>query len=114
MLSELIYVAGAFLILKLILYYLLPLAYTSYVFFLSKTIDFKKYGEWAVVTGATYWIIIELACRIFILDSFSQEYDLNALVPEYPLNRGSEKNPPMEPIFTMIPLFRSNIRGNTI
>ena len=53
MLSELIYVAGAFLILKLILYYLLPLAYTSYVFFLSKTIDFKKYGEWAVVTGAT-------------------------------------------------------------
>ena len=27
--------------------------YSFYVFFLSKTIDFKKYGEWAVVTGAT-------------------------------------------------------------
>ena len=53
MLSELVYVAGAFLILKLILYYLLPLVYTFYVFFLSKTIDFKKYGKWAVVTGAT-------------------------------------------------------------
>ena len=45
--------AGVILIGKLILCDLLHLLYCFYVFFLSKTIDFKKYGKWAVVTGAT-------------------------------------------------------------
>ena len=53
MLSELVFVAGVILIGKLILCDLLHLLYCFYVFFLSKTIDFKKYGKWAVVTGAT-------------------------------------------------------------
>ena len=53
MLSELVFVAGVILIGKIVLCDLLHLLYCFYVFFLSKTIDFKKYGKWAVVTGAT-------------------------------------------------------------
>ena len=45
--------AGVILIGKIVLCDLLHLLYCFYVFFLSKTIDFKKYGKWAVVTGAT-------------------------------------------------------------
>ena len=53
MLSELVFTVGLILIGKFVLCDLLHLLYCFYVFFFSKTIDFEKYGKWAVVTGAT-------------------------------------------------------------
>ncbi|KAI6652875.1 17-beta-hydroxysteroid dehydrogenase type 12 [Oopsacas minuta] len=53
MITEFVFLVGVILIAKFVLCGLLSLVYCFYVFFLSKTIDFKKYGKWAVVTGAT-------------------------------------------------------------
>ena len=53
MVTELLYLIGLLIVCKFVLSTVCCLARYIYVFFLSGTVDFKKFGKWAVVTGAT-------------------------------------------------------------
>ena len=53
MLAEILYFIGLLVAAKFLLSTLCYLIKCFYVFFLSGTVDFKKFGKWAVVTGAT-------------------------------------------------------------
>ena len=53
MLTEILYFIGLLVAAKFLLSTLCYLIKCFYVFFLSGTVDFKKFGKWAVVTGAT-------------------------------------------------------------
>ena len=52
-LEVVVFIIGLFVVGRFILYQTVWLIRCIYVFFLSKTLSFKKYGKWAVVTGAT-------------------------------------------------------------
>ena len=53
MITDLLYFLGLLIVAKFVLSTVCSFTKWIYVFFLSGTVDFKKFGKWAVVTGAT-------------------------------------------------------------